>query len=110
MKLNQFGDLTSDEFGYQVHGHLGSCMKYGDGERSKGKSVVLKEEEEFENVEVPSNIDWTDYNGYTYVTPVKNQGSCGSCWSFSTTGAIESRYAIKTGYLNSLSEQELIDC
>ena len=108
MRLNQFGDLTSDEFRYEVHGHLGSCMKYKDGAK-KRTSAVLKEEE-LGNVEAPSSIDWTNYNGYTYVTPVKNQGSCGSCWSFSTTGAIESRYAIKTGYLNSLSEQQLIDC
>jgi C1A family cysteine protease len=56
---------------------------------------------------LPASVDWTTAGK---VTPVKDQGQCGSCWSFSTTGALEGASSIKYGELISFSEQNFVDC
>jgi cathepsin H len=57
--------------------------------------------------DIPVEWDWRELGG---VSPVKDQGNCGSCWAFSSTGCLESRHLIQYGNLQTYSEQQLIDC
>lgn len=96
MAVNQFTDLTQDEFKENYIGNgYGGVGSYGCKTFTSSASGV------------PTSLDWRVKGA---VTSVKDQGQCGSCWSFSSTGAVEGAWAIFKGTLVDLSEQELVDC
>jgi len=102
LAMNEWGDLLHHEFVATVNGYKARPANYS-GEKPQGAKYLLPAHTET----LPDNVDWRDHGA---VTPVKNQGQCGSCWSFSTTGALEAMHHRATGKLTSLSEQNLIDC
>jgi len=64
-----------------------------------------------DNINVADSLDWRNVNGTDYLAPIQNQGQCGSCWTFSATASLESRWAIKhNGNVPKLSEQNIVDC
>eukprot|EP00483_Globobulimina_turgida_P002950 UN02955 len=106
MGHNKFSDLTQKEFEDAI-----SCDY--DGGSSRTESSVELREEDAAKIKAPTSIDWSNYDGQDWTTPIKNQGNCGSCWAFCSTAALESRSVIKNGTAKnilSLSEQELVDC
>lgn len=79
--------------------YLGLNMDLKDTKQCTGKQAPASN--------LPNEVNWADKGA---VTPVKNQGQCGSCWAFSTTGSLEGAHFIATQKLDSFSEQQLVDC
>jgi C1A family cysteine protease len=94
LALNHFADLTTEEFGAMYTG-------YNPQAKRDAPTAV------FNAKDLPTSVDWRTQGA---VTAVKNQGSCGSCWAFSTTGSLEGFYFINNKNLVAFSEQQLVDC
>jgi len=95
---NQFSDLSFEEYKATK---LGGFAAF-NAQRKKNYDHSLKV-----GATIADDVDWVAKGA---VTPVKDQGQCGSCWAFSTTGSVEGANQIATGTLTSFSEQDLVSC
>jgi C1A family cysteine protease len=73
-------------------------------------STTPEEEISSGSLQLAASFDWRNVNGQNYVSPVKNQGSCGSCWAFGTVAPLEAKLLISGWGLADLSEQYLVSC
>ncbi|CAD5232729.1 unnamed protein product [Bursaphelenchus xylophilus] len=101
----QFSDLSPEEFikvytGVQGEDHVKQL--HGVEEGSDGEELIFRSKRS-----IPANFSWVAKNK---VTGIRDQGRCGCCYAFAAVGAVESQYAIKTGKLVDLSEQQVISC
>ncbi|KAG2663599.1 hypothetical protein I3760_16G039600 [Carya illinoinensis] len=98
--LNRFADLTNEEYRATYLGTKSGSERRLSRSRSDRYEPRVGDK-------LPQSVDWRKDGA---VVGVKDQGSCGSCWAFSTIAAVEGINQIVTGDLISLSEQELVDC
>jgi len=96
--INEYADMEWEEFDKQMNGFV-----YDSSENDNDAAFY----EPLPTDDLPAAVDHRDKG---LVNPVENQKACGSCWAFSTAGALEGLHALKTGNLVSLSKQQLVDC
>jgi hypothetical protein len=97
--IGPFADQTSEEF-QRLFRPLQIANRTAGHQQPVGQQLLGTQQ-------LPSSVDWQQKHA---VTAVKNQGHCGGCWAFATTGALEGAWAIAGNPLTSLSEQQLLDC
>ena len=96
--VNKLTDLRQDEF---------AASYTGFKPMSRWSGLPRLSTHEYNRVPLVSSVDWTTQG---VVTPVKNQGQCSSCWSFSTIGTLVGAWALSTGNLASMRERQFVDC
>jgi C1A family cysteine protease len=101
---NAYSGMDSDEFS-QYMGFITNKKVISTGLR--GNSFDFLTFNNIYELDLPTSFDWRTKG---VVNPIRDQGQCGSCWSFSGTSTLESAIAIKTGILYDLSEQQSVDC
>ncbi|XP_061462561.1 cathepsin K isoform X1 [Rhineura floridana] len=98
LAMNHLGDMTGEQVVQKMTG-----LKVPPSRKPSNDTLYIPDWEK----RVPDEMD---YRKKGYVTPVKNQGQCGSCWAFSSVGALEGQLKKKTGKVLNLSPQNLVDC
>nr|CAD7427415.1 unnamed protein product [Timema monikensis] len=103
--ITKFSDLTQDEFIKhhlvpKLHHHVKLRLQSSLAHHNRIKTRALPDQ-------LPLKVDWREKK---VLTPIRNQRTCGACWAFSVVETVETMSAIKTGSLQVLSVQEVIDC
>mmetsp|Transcript_13892 Transcript_13892/g.35455 ORF Transcript_13892/g.35455 Transcript_13892/m.35455 type:complete len:340 (-) Transcript_13892:78-1097(-) len=101
---NSFSDMSEDEFRRAM-----LLPRFSTVEQCQWPYHRYADVSDELVAQVPAAFDWRTHSP-SPVSPVKNQGGCGSCWTFSTTGNVEGQWILNTNKTVSLSEQELVDC
>jgi len=96
---NKFSDYTEEE--------LKMTRGFVESKGARGSAKIFEPKSQGENFVQPTAWDWREHGK---VTPVKNQGSCGSCWAFATAASLEGAHAVETGQLLTFSESMFVSC